>query len=474
MAPDTQNSATFDAYNPATGEVISTLADDGKAGVDQAVRTAKDTFERGAWNGLGAAHRARILWRVADLIDQNAEELAQLETRNNGMPLSLARVTIAGSAEKFRYNAGWITKIHGKTTDISSNPVGAGRQEFHAYTRKEPIPVAGLITPWNVPISMACAKLAPALAAGSHCVIKPAEQTPLTTMRIVELLAQAGVPEGVVNLVNGFGATTGSALVDHADVGKISFTGSTITGKRIVQAAAGNLKRVTLELGGKSPIVIFDDADVDAAIRGAAMGIFVNSGQACIVGSRLFVHRSLFDRVVDGIGKIASAMVLGDGAAPTTQLGPLISKRQLDCVKGFVDDARADGAAITAGGQVLDRPGYFMQPTVVTRVSPDMSIFRDEVFGPVLTVIPFDDEQEVVALANDSRYGLAAGMWTRDVKRAHRVARALQAGTVWVNCQLVTNEAMPFGGHKQSGWGCENGAEGIEAYMQTKSVFVAL
>ena len=468
---------TIAVFDPATEDQIAEVQDGGAAAVDLAVGAARDTFVSGVWRNKSGAERARIMWRAAERLEARMDELAKAETINNGMPVGLGRATIARGAEVLRYNAGWCTRLHGITTDVVAEGGIGGppvRAEFQGFTRKEPVGVAGLITPWNVPISMALAKLAPALAAGCSCVLKPAEETPLTTGTIVEIFEEAGVPEGVINLVNGYGHTVGAALAAHDGVDKISFTGSTEVGRLIVQAAAGNLKKVSLELGGKSPVVIFGDADLAQAIPGAAIGGFANSGQVCMAGTRIFAHRSVFDEVVGGLSKMAGSMKIGSGLDPSVQMGPLISDKQLDRVLGYIDEARRVGAEVVTGGGRIDRRGYFVSPTILTGVGPDMRVYREEVFGPVLAVMPFDDEDEAVRLANDTKFGLAAAVWTRDLARANHMARKIEAGTVWLNCQLAGDLSLPFGGYKQSGWGRENGFDGVDAFLETKTVLAKL
>jgi phenylacetaldehyde dehydrogenase len=473
-AVEPSNSSSMDVHNPATGEVIAQVLNGGVAEVDRAVDVAYRAFNSGTWTRLGNSARAKILWRVAELLEAHADELSELETRNNGMPRSIAQHTISAAAEIFRYNAGWCTKIHGSTSDVTMDVGGPARRNFHAYTLKEPIGVAGLITPWNFPIIMACCKLAPALAAGCTCVLKPAEETPLTALRLVDLLLEGGIPPGVVSIVTGEGHSAGAALVAHHLVSKISFTGSTEVGKAIVGASAASLKRLSLELGGKSPVVIFDDADLEQAVPGAAMGAFLNSGQICISGSRLYVARKRFDEVVDRIVKFGRSLVIGDGMKSDTGLGPLISLKQMERVLCFIEEGRYHGASVLSGGSRLDRAGYFIEPTVVVNAKETSKLIKEEIFGPVITATPFDDVDEVAALANDTSYGLAAGIWTQNLSRAHLLAKRLQAGTVWINCQTLVDPSVPFGGYKQSGWGKEYALDGVESFMQTKAVFAAL
>lgn len=460
----------FDVEDPATGQTIARVAEGQAADIDRAVAAARRALESGDWSRSKPADRARLLLRLADLIEAHGEELAELEVMDNGKPLTFARRGITGTAEMVRYMAGWATKLTGEAVPLSMPG------SWHAYTVREAVGVVGQIIPWNFPLSMAIWKLAPALAAGCTVVLKPAEQTPLNALRLGELIMEAGFPPGVVNIITGFGSDAGAALAAHTGVDKVAFTGSTTTGKRIVQAALGNLKKVTLELGGKSPVFIFPDADLEAAIPGAANAIFFNSGQVCSAGSRLYVHKKIYDQVVADIAAYGDRLQLGHGMEAGNDLGPLISRAQRDRVQQYIDAGREKGATLVSGVRPPIDNGYFIPPTVLADTDARMSVVQEEIFGPVLCAMPFDDEDlpSVAALANDTEYGLFAGIWTQDIGKAHKLAGRIRAGSISVNAHMVNDPALPFGGFKQSGWGRERGREALELYSELKSVAINL
>jgi phenylacetaldehyde dehydrogenase len=459
---------TFTTFNPATGDVLSRVAEGDKEDIDRAVKSARAAFDNGPWPKMTPSERGRMIWKLGDLIEKHLEEFAQIESLDNGKPLKVARVAdVPLAADLFRYMAGWATKVEGNTIPISS---GGGKTQYLVYTVREPVGVVGQIIPWNFPLLMAAWKLGPALATGCTVVLKPAEQTPLSALLLGELIREAGIPDGVVNIVPGYGETAGAALAAHPDVDKIAFTGSTEVGKLILQAAAGNLKKVSLELGGKSPNIVLGDAEIDSAIDGAAGAIFFNHGQCCCAGSRLYIESDIFDKVVEGVAQQASQIHVGPGMDPASDMGPLVSEEQLNRVCGYLESGISEGARAVTGGSREGNKGYFVKPTVLVNTNEKMKVVREEIFGPVVTAIPFRNIEEIAATANDSIYGLAAGVWTRDIKKAHKLASLLRAGTVWINCYNVFDAALPFGGYKQSGWGREMGHEVLEQYTEVKAV----
>lgn len=457
---------TFATPNPATGETLIDVYEAGEKDIDEAVKAAKKAFH-GPWRSMYAAERARLMFKLADLMEENQEELAQLETLDNGKPINeTTNADIPLAIEHMRYYAGWTTKMNGQTIPVS--------QGYFNYTRHEPVGVVGQIIPWNFPLLMAMWKMGAALATGCTIVLKPAEQTPLSALYLAELVDKAGFPEGVINIVPGFGETAGNALTEHPDVNKLAFTGSTSVGKLIMEKAAKTIKRVTLELGGKSPNIILPDADLKKAIPGALNGVMFNQGQVCCAGSRVFVHRSQYDEVVDQMAKYAGSLKQGAGLHQDTQIGPLVSKEQHERVLGYIEKGKSEGATAVVGGDCPYEAGYFVSPTIFKDVEDEMTIAKEEIFGPVLSAIPYDSIDEVVERANQSEYGLAAGLWTENLKHAHDIAARLEAGTIWVNCYNVFDAASPFGGYKQSGLGREMGSYALNNYTEVKSVWINL
>jgi phenylacetaldehyde dehydrogenase len=463
-----EGAETMEALDPATGRVIARFPDAASRDVDDAVAAARAALP--AWSATLPAERAAILMRIADVLEAHVDELAELETLDQGKALYVGRwAEIPGAIAQFRFFAGQALAIEGRTITPSINYQPRGKQ-MAAWTLREPVGVVAAIVPWNSPIVLTAMKLAPALAAGCTIVLKPAEDTSITALRLGELIQQAGLPAGVLNVITGRGARAGAMLAAHDGVDKVAFTGSTTTGRSILDASRGNLKRVTLELGGKSPVIVLPDADLDLAIPGVANAIFFNAGQVCVAGSRAYVHSSIYDRVLEGVAANAALIQLGHGLNPGTQMGPLVSARQAERVEAFVADARRDGASIVAGGERLGEAGTFIRPAVVADVNPQMTIVREEVFGPVLVVQRFDDVADVVAAANDSVYGLAASIWTESLSHAHRLSRAIQAGTVWINCHSMYDAALPIGGVKQSGFGRDSGIAAMDNYLEWKTV----
>jgi len=466
---DASGGKTMEVTNPATEEVIATVASAEKGDVDAAVQAARAALA-GPWGSLSARERGRLVRRIGERLLERADEIARLETLHNGKPIFESRqIEIPAAAECFEYYGGWADKVMGETIPVKGN--------YLTYTLREPIGVVAAIVPWNFPLLLTAWKVAPALACGNTIVIKPASQTPLTAIALAEVAAEVGLPPGVLNVITGPGSSVGQAIVEHPGIDKIAFTGDTATGKSIMRSAADTLKKITLELGGKSPNIIFPDADLDAALRGATTGIFYGKGEVCAAGSRLLVDRSIKDQFMEKLAARTKKMVAGDPLDPKTRYGALASKKQLETVQRYVDTAKKEGAALVAGGARADigtGKGYFFQPTVFDKVTPEMTIAREEIFGPVLATIDFADLDEAIARANSTQYGLAAAVWTRDIKKAHYVARKLQAGTVWINTYNIYDTAAPFGGYKASGFGREMSAHALEHYTQVKSVWVDL
>ncbi|MEK7389543.1 MAG: aldehyde dehydrogenase family protein [Elusimicrobiota bacterium] len=469
---DAASSRTFATFNPATGETLGMVAEGDSADVDRAVAAARKALE-GPWAKMSAAEREVVLHKAADLLEARAEAFAQLESLDNGKPIREAKNgDLPLAIGLLRYFGGWPTKIHGETTPVSV-PYAPGAKFLH-YTVREPVGVVGAIIPWNFPLLMAIERLAPALACGNAVILKPAEQTPLSALWLGELLLEAGVPPGVVNVVTGFGPTAGAAIAAHAQIDKVTFTGSTEVGREVVKASAGNMKRISMELGGKSPNIVFADADLEAAAKGIFMGIFYNQGQCCSAGSRVFIERPVYDKMAAALSERAKTLRQGNPLDPKTQMGPLVSAEQRDRVLAYIQSGKKEGAQLLTGGAAASGPGYFVEPTVFGGVKDEMRIAREEIFGPVVAVMPFDGIDEVVARANSTDYGLVAAVWTKDVKKAHQLAAKLKAGTVWINCYHFVDAAAPWGGVKQSGYGREKGQYALDNYTSLKSVWVDL
>jgi phenylacetaldehyde dehydrogenase len=468
---DALSGERLDVRDPATGEAVTSVPAAAAADVDLAVKAARAAFESREWGAARPVDRERWLLKLADLLEANAAEFAEIETIDNGKPLVISqRVDVPAAVDFLRYCAGWATKIEGTTVEPSLP--GFRKNEFFAYTRREPVGVVGAIIPWNFPLLMAVWKIGPALATGCSIVLKPAEDTPLTALRLAALALHAGFPAGALNVITGDGPTAGAALAAHPGIDKVAFTGSTAVGKRIGQAALENMTRISLELGGKSPVIVLDDVDPAVAASGAANAIFFNSGQVCVAGSRLYVQRKAYDAVLDGVSAIAAKMRIGPGLEKGTQLGPLVSERQLQRVSGYVQTGLDEGATLVAGGARHGITGWFHQPTILTGVGASARVAQEEIFGPVLVATPFDDVDEIAAVANNTAYGLSASIWSNDLKRVHRLIPRIKAGTVWVNCHGLLDNALPFGGYKQSGIGREMGRAMIDLYTETKSVLM--
>jgi len=463
--------ATIAVEDPSNGRIVSQVVDASDKDVDRAVAAARAAFDDGRWSGLPPMARERTMNRLADLIEANAELFAELEAIDNGKPKGMAgAVDIPGAISQIRFMAGWASKVNGEVIQPYTLPAGA----FFGYTLKEPVGVCAQIVPWNFPLLMACLKIAPALAAGCTVVLKPAEQTSITALKLADLIAEAGFPAGVVNIITGNGHTAGDRMVKHPDVDKIAFTGSTEIGKLINKNATATMKRVTLELGGKSPVVVMPDVDVATAAPGAAGAIFFNSGQVCIAGSRLFAHKSIFDEVIEGVASASAFWAPRPSLDPAGHTGPLVSKEQFDKVMGYIEAGKRDGASVACGGDAPSADGYYVNPTILVDVNPQMSVVREEIFGPVVVAQRFEDLDEVAKMANDTCFGLGAGVWTKDLATMHKLASRIKAGTVWGNCHAMIDAALPFGGYKESGVGREQGRQGIEAYLETKSVIIQM
>lgn len=464
----------FESHDPATGAVLTSLSRAGQAEADRAVAAASKALLSPEWAQMLPAARQALLWKIADLIEAHADELAELESLDQGKTFATARFgELGGAISQFRYYAGYATKLTGQTITPSIGYAPEGKQVM-AYTRREPVGVVAAIVPWNSPLLMAAMKLAPALCAGCTVVLKPAEETSLTAVRLCELIEEAGVPKGVVNLLTGFGHEVGEALGTHPDVAKVAFTGSTEIGRHLLGSAQGNLKKLTLELGGKSPAIVMDDADLALAVPGVARGTFANSGQVCVASSRVYVQRGVYEQFAERFAAAADGFKLGHGLDPSSDLGPLVNAKHAARVAGYVTGGQADGAELLAGGTLDDAHPAFYRPTVLSGVRPDMAIMREEIFGPVTTLTPFDEVDEVIAMANDTEYGLAASVWTESLSHAHRMSAAVRAGTVWVNCHSFFSPELPKGGMKASGWGVENGPLGLDNYLENKTVCMVI